>query len=244
VQPQPVVPKSGSTRERRLFHSTQVTAYVPSCSRSQPPHRQETAIPLEPQKPTVSNRAVVNEPHPRIARLNSPLQTHLGVKGPLPLPPAALLPRQSHYTPTTLHWPTFTPPQWSGFAPPLTFRIVRWDQASQTISSGHGPLAEREDISRGIASSSSIRTIASGLGRAASTVSREVTRHGGRSAYRAHDADIQAWGSGLRPKRCLLASNRKLRKMAVMGLAVGTPHLMQRLPRLPSAPDISLPRGR
>ena len=37
-------------------------------------------------------------------------------------------------------------------------------------------LAEREDISRGIASGSSIRTIASGLGRAASTVSREVTR--------------------------------------------------------------------
>ena len=50
-------------------------------------------------------------------------------------------------------------------------------------------LAEREDISRGIASGSSIRTIASGLGRAASTVSREVTRHGGRAAYRAHDAD-------------------------------------------------------
>jgi hypothetical protein len=54
-------------------------------------------------------------------------------------------------------------------------------------------LAEREDISRGIASGSSIRTIASGLGRAASTVSREVTRHGGRAAYRAHDADRQAW---------------------------------------------------
>jgi len=57
-------------------------------------------------------------------------------------------------------------------------------------------LAEREDISRGIASGSSIRAIASGLGRAASTVSREVRRHGGRSAYRAHDADKQAWGRG------------------------------------------------
>jgi DNA-binding CsgD family transcriptional regulator len=45
-------------------------------------------------------------------------------------------------------------------------------------------LAEREDISRGIASGSSIRTIASGLGRAASTVSREVTRHGGLSRPR------------------------------------------------------------
>src|ERR1700676_91642 len=81
-------------------------------------------------------------------------------------------------------------------------------------------LAEREDISRGIASGSSIRTIASGLGRAASTVSREVTRHGGRAAYRAHDADNQAWGSGLRPKRCLLASNRKLRKMVASKLVL------------------------
>src|SRR5260370_32939329 len=81
-------------------------------------------------------------------------------------------------------------------------------------------LAEREDISRGIASGSSIRTIASGLGRAASTVSREVTRHGGRAAYRAHDADNQAWGSGLRPKRCLLASHRKLRKMVASKLVL------------------------
>src|SRR5664279_11276 len=53
-------------------------------------------------------------------------------------------------------------------------------------------LAEREDISRGIASGSSIRAIASGLQRPVSTVSREVTRHGGRSAYRALDADKQA----------------------------------------------------
>ena len=54
-------------------------------------------------------------------------------------------------------------------------------------------LAEREDISRGIASGSSIREIAGGLGRAASTVSREVARHGGRPAYRASEADQQAW---------------------------------------------------
>jgi IS30 family transposase len=44
-------------------------------------------------------------------------------------------------------------------------------------------------------------------------VSREVTRHGGRSAYRALDADKQAWKSALRAKRCLLACNRKLREM-------------------------------
>jgi len=72
-------------------------------------------------------------------------------------------------------------------------------------------LAEREDISRGIASDSSIREIARRMNRAASTVSREIRRHGGGPAYRAHDADRQAWASALRPKRCLLATKRKLR---------------------------------
>src|ERR1700747_1042323 len=74
-------------------------------------------------------------------------------------------------------------------------------------------LAEREDISRGIASDSSIREIARLLKRSASTVSREVARHGGRPAYRAHDADRQAWVLALRPKKCLLAVNRKLRNI-------------------------------
>jgi IS30 family transposase len=46
-------------------------------------------------------------------------------------------------------------------------------------------LAEREDISRGIASGCSMRTIAQQVRRAPSTVSREVARHGGRAEYRA-----------------------------------------------------------
>src|SRR5579862_4245125 len=79
-------------------------------------------------------------------------------------------------------------------------------------------LAEREDISRGIASASSIREIACRLGRTASTVSREIARHGGRLAYRAHDADRQAWNAALRPKRCLLAVNRKLRDVVASKL--------------------------
>src|SRR5665213_1800597 len=79
-------------------------------------------------------------------------------------------------------------------------------------------LAEREDISRGIASGSSIREIARGMNRAASTVSREVRRHGDRPAYRAHDADCQAWVSALRPKCCLLAMNRKLREVVTSKL--------------------------
>jgi IS30 family transposase len=72
-------------------------------------------------------------------------------------------------------------------------------------------LAEREDISRGIASGLSIREIARGLQRAASTVSREVVRNGGQSLYRASEADQQAWRTSLRPKRCLLALRWKLR---------------------------------
>jgi hypothetical protein len=79
-------------------------------------------------------------------------------------------------------------------------------------------LAEREDILRWIASGSSIRELARGLSRATSTVSREIVRYGGRPTYRAHDADEQAWQSALRPKRCLLAMNRKLRDIVASKL--------------------------
>ena len=68
-------------------------------------------------------------------------------------------------------------------------------------------LAEREDISRGIASGCSIRVVAQALHRAPSTVSREIARHGGRTQYRASAADQQAWQSALRPKPCLLATH-------------------------------------
>ena len=71
-------------------------------------------------------------------------------------------------------------------------------------------LPEREDISRGIAAGESVRSIATRLRRAASTVSREVARHGGRRRYRASKADSRAWDLALRPKRCLLALNRRL----------------------------------
>ena len=77
---------------------------------------------------------------------------------------------------------------------------------------------EREDISRGLASGSSMRDIAKALERAASTVSREVARHGGRPEYRAQEADHQAWESALRPKRCLLAIHVKLRKLVASKL--------------------------
>src|SRR6202046_855445 len=80
--------------------------------------------------------------------------------------------------------------------------------------------AEREDISRGIASGSSIREIAGGLQRPVSTVSREVARHGGRPVYRASEADRQAWESALRPKVCLLAIEEKLRTVVASKLVL------------------------
>ena len=54
-------------------------------------------------------------------------------------------------------------------------------------------LAEREDISRAIASGCSMRTVAQGLRRSPSTISREIARHGGRAQYRASETDQQAW---------------------------------------------------
>jgi len=74
-------------------------------------------------------------------------------------------------------------------------------------------LAEREEISRGVAAGHSIRTIASQLCRAPSTVSREVNRNGGRRWYRASKADEAAWQRAHRPKTCKLAQNPALARI-------------------------------
>jgi IS30 family transposase len=71
-------------------------------------------------------------------------------------------------------------------------------------------LSEREEISRGIAAGVSIRKIACRLGRAASTICREIARHGGREHYRASEADANAWRRAKRPKRCRLAVRPQL----------------------------------
>jgi len=71
-------------------------------------------------------------------------------------------------------------------------------------------LAEREEISRGIATGQSLRCIAASLGRAPSTVSREVNRNGGRQPYRANKAEQAAWDRAHRPKICKLAQNPAL----------------------------------
>jgi IS30 family transposase len=80
----------------------------------------------------------------------------------------------------------------------------------RTRSSRSLTLAEREEISRGVAAGRSLRSIAVRLGRAPSTVSRELTRNGGLRSYRAHTADQAAWDRARRPKRCKLADHRRL----------------------------------
>ena len=81
-------------------------------------------------------------------------------------------------------------------------------------------LEEREEISRGIAASWSIRRIAQGLGRAPSTVSREIRRNGGIQGYRANQADRRTWERALRPKPCRLALHRELRWRVAQKLAL------------------------
>jgi len=71
-------------------------------------------------------------------------------------------------------------------------------------------LAEREEISRSVAADQSIRSVAARLGRAPSTISREIMRNGGQECYRASLADQAAWDRGRRPKTCRLAENRTL----------------------------------
>ena len=66
-------------------------------------------------------------------------------------------------------------------------------------------LSEREEISRGVAKGLSMRAIAARLGRAPSTISRELRRNGGYARYRASRADQAAWERAHRPKTCKLA---------------------------------------
>jgi len=74
-------------------------------------------------------------------------------------------------------------------------------------------LSEREEISRGIAAKRSIRSIANALGRASSTVSREIMRNGGYDSYRASAADEQAWERARRRKPCRLVTCPRLREL-------------------------------
>ena len=79
-------------------------------------------------------------------------------------------------------------------------------------------LCDREEISRGVVAGQSLRSIAASLGRAPSTVSREVNRNGGRRGYRASCADQAAWDRAHRPKICKLVQNRALARIVASKL--------------------------
>ena len=72
--------------------------------------------------------------------------------------------------------------------------------------------AEREEISRGLGAGQSFRQIAARIGRAASTVSREVAANGGRRRYRAWLAEAGAAGRARRPRVAKLARCPRLRR--------------------------------
>jgi IS30 family transposase len=81
-------------------------------------------------------------------------------------------------------------------------------------------MAEREEISRGVAAGELCRQIAARLGRAPSTVSRELARNGGRTCYRAQAADAAADRRAQRPKPAKLALEPRLRAVVEEKLAV------------------------
>ena len=108
-------------------------------------------------------------------------------------------------------------------APPVVFGVLRRGGGFAPRIRRRAPrslqLGEREEISRGLSAGLSVREIARHLGRAASTVSREIRRNGGKNAYRAANADTQAWRRARRPQPCLLARRRRLRYWVAKHLA-------------------------
>ena len=88
------------------------------------------------------------------------------------------------------------------------FRPAQRVRASSALT-----LAEREEISRAMVAGESIRSTAARLGRAPSTISREIKRNGGGEGYRAIQADEAAWERARRPKRCKLIEYRALARI-------------------------------
>ena len=97
--------------------------------------------------------------------------------------------------------------RWGGLIPPPRRRARRVLQ-----------LSDREEISRGLVHGERVRSMARRLGRAPSTISREIRRHGGATVYRASIADARAWQRARRPKRCRLAQHRRLCRLVAARL--------------------------
>ena len=81
-------------------------------------------------------------------------------------------------------------------------------------------LTEREEISRAVVAGHSMRSIATSLGRAPSTISREIRRNGGSPGYRASRADRAAWDRAHRPKLCKRVHNRALAHLVASKLCL------------------------
>lgn len=81
-------------------------------------------------------------------------------------------------------------------------------------------VAEREEISRGLARVESFRSLARRLGRSPSTISREVHRNGGVARYRALGAEQSAWRRARRPKPLRLVHEPWLKKQVAQKLAL------------------------
>jgi len=88
-------------------------------------------------------------------------------------------------------------------------------------------LAEREEISRGVARGESARAIGRTLCRSHTTVSREINRCGGRGRYRAHAAERAAWGRARRPRATKLELCGELRELVIERL--GQDHSPQQI---------------
>ena len=95
-----------------------------------------------------------------------------------------------------------------GITPPTRRRSAR----ALTVS-------EREELSRGLSAGDSIRAIARRVGRAPSTISREICRNGGRTKYRAAQAEVMAWKRATRPKPCKLSTHRELQVIVARRLS-------------------------
>lgn len=93
-----------------------------------------------------------------------------------------------------------------------------FEPAQRTRRVEHLSMRHREDIARGLSQGLSMCAIAKDIGKAASTVCREVQRNGGRNLYRASEADSRAWDTACRPKRCKLATNARLRSLVARKL--------------------------
>lgn len=94
-----------------------------------------------------------------------------------------------------------------GISPPVRKR------AERALSLGH-----REEISRGICAGCTASQIAARIGKATSTVTREIERNGGWQAYRAVQADQATWQRARRPKACKLQQHPRLCRHVAQGL--------------------------